>query len=106
MRRQVSHSWLERRTLGPKFSSLALHALVGCLLLALGACSMPTSGPRGDAIEWRAVTRVHSPERLPYCLVSVTPRVADIVARSQYRLAGQFSDRRGPTGIQIGVGDV
>jgi polysaccharide biosynthesis/export protein len=67
---------------------------------------MPTSGPRGEAVEWRATTRVSTPERLPYCLVSVTPRVADIVARSQYRLAGQFQDRRGPTTVQIGVGDV
>ena len=67
---------------------------------------MPTSGPRGEAVEWRAVTRVQTPERLPYCLVSVTPRVADIVARSQYRLVGQFKDRRGPTNVQIGVGDV
>ena len=67
---------------------------------------MPTSGPRGETIEWRAATRVRTAERLPYCLVSVTPRVAEIVARNQYRLAGQFSDRRGPMIVQIGTGDV
>ena len=86
--------------------SLVVQAVAGGVLLALAGCGMPTSGPRGDAVEWRAAVRVSSPERLPYCLVSVTPRVADIVARSQYRLAGQFSDRRGPTTVQIGAGDV
>ena len=75
-------------------------------MLALSGCGMPTSGPRGEAVEWRAATRVRTAERLPYCLVSVTPRVAEIVARTQYRLAGQFNDRRGPTTVQIGNGDV
>src|SRR5262245_59313921 len=76
------------------------------MALALPGCSMPTSGPRGEAVEWRAATRVRTAERLPYCFVSVTPRVAEIVARHQYRLAGQFTDRRGPTSVQIGNGDV
>src|SRR5262252_4765227 len=76
------------------------------MALALPGCGMPTSGPRGEAVEWRAATRVRTAERLPYCLVSVTPRVAEIVARHQYRLAGQFTDRRGPTIVQIGNGDV
>jgi len=76
------------------------------LALALSGCGMPTSGPRGEAFEWRAATRVQSAERLPYCLVSVTPRVAEIVASHQYRLAGQFEDRRGPTSVEIGNGDV
>ena len=81
-------------------------AVAGLLALALSGCGLPTSGPRGEAVEWQAATRVQTAERLPYCLVSVTPRVADIVARTQYRLAGQFSDRRGPTTVQIGNGDV
>jgi polysaccharide biosynthesis/export protein len=83
-----------------------VQALAGAMVLALAGCGMPTSGPRGETIEWRAATRVRTAERLPYCLVSVTPRVAEIVARTQYRLAGQFSDRRGPTSVQIGNGDV
>jgi polysaccharide export outer membrane protein len=32
--------------------------------------------------------------------------VTDIVARSQVRLAGEFTDRRGPSSAQIGTGDV
>ena len=83
-----------------------VQALAGLSVLAMSGCGMPTSGPRGEAVEWRAATRVRTAERLPYCLVSVTPRVAEIVARTQYRLAGQFSDRRGPTTVQIGNGDV
>jgi polysaccharide export outer membrane protein len=76
------------------------------MLLALPGCGTPLSGPRGEAVEWRAATRVQTAERLPYCLVSVTPKVAEIVARHQYRLAGQFTDRRGPTSVLIGNGDV
>jgi polysaccharide biosynthesis/export protein len=83
-----------------------VQALAGLSVLAMSGCGMPTSGPRGEAVEWRAATRVRTAERLPYCLVAVTPRVAEIVARTQYRLAGQFSDRRGPTTVQIGNGDV
>src|SRR5262245_14239840 len=76
------------------------------MALSLPGCSMPTSGPRGEAVEWRAATRVSTAERLPYCLVSVTPRVAEIAAHHQYRLAGQFTDRRSPTKVDIGNGDV
>jgi polysaccharide export outer membrane protein len=74
--------------------------------VGLPGCGIPTSGPRGEAVEWRAATYVRGAERLPYCLVSVTPRVAEIAASHQYRLAGQFTDRRGPTTVQIGNGDV
>ena len=89
-------------------SAKSMFALIGAglLALAMSGCGLPTSGPKGEAVEWQAATRVQTAERLPYCLVSVTPRVADIVARTQYRLAGQFSDRRGPTTVQIGNGDV
>jgi polysaccharide export outer membrane protein len=38
--------------------------------------------------------------------VPVTPRVIDVVARHRERLAGRFADRRGPSVVQIGTGDV
>ena len=77
-------------------------------LLALSGCDLPTSGPRGEAIEWKATVRLtqHDSKPLPYCLVPVTPRVVDVVARHRERLAGRLADNRGPTGVQIGVGDV
>jgi polysaccharide export outer membrane protein len=77
------------------------------LAASLSGCGFPVSGPQGEAVEWRATVRAgNDSKRLPYCLVSVTPRVTDVVARSQYRLAGRFTDRRGPAVVQIGVGDV
>ena len=67
---------------------------------------MPTTGPRGEAIEWRAATHVRGDEKLPYCLVSVSPRITQVVAHNQERLAGRFSERHGPVRVQIGIGDV
>ena len=86
--------------------NIAVGALA--LLSALGqsGCGLPTSGPRGEGVEWGAVTRVRYEERLPYCLVQISPRITEIVAHRQERLAGRFTDRRGPARVQIGVGDV
>jgi polysaccharide biosynthesis/export protein len=84
-----------------------LQAFTGLAVLTLGGCGIPTSGPLGEAIEWHAAAQAESDsKKLPYCLVPVTPRVADIVARSQNRLVGEFTDRRGPSSAQIGPGDV
>jgi polysaccharide export outer membrane protein len=87
-------------------------SLVGAIgflaLFALSGCDLPTSGPRGEAIEWKATVRLTAQDSkpLPYCLVPVTPRVVDVVARNRERLAGRLADYRGPTGVQIGIGDV
>jgi polysaccharide export outer membrane protein len=88
-------------------SSLA--GAIGFLaVLALSGCDLPTSGPRGEAIEWKATVRLaaHDSKPLPYCLVPVTPRVVDVVGRHRERLAGRLADNRGPTSPMIGVGDV
>jgi polysaccharide biosynthesis/export protein len=78
------------------------------LALVLSACDLPTSGPRGEAVEWKATVRLaaNDSKPLPYCLVPVTPRVVDVVARNRERLAGRFTDRHGPVTVLIGVGDV
>ncbi|MEZ5843968.1 MAG: polysaccharide biosynthesis/export family protein [Hyphomicrobiaceae bacterium] len=74
----------------------------------LCGCGLPTSGPRGEAVERLAAEHVteRDPDRLPYCLVDVDPRVTDVVKRAQYRLAGRFADQRPPARVEIGTGDV
>jgi polysaccharide export outer membrane protein len=73
----------------------------------MGGCSLPTSGPLGEAVEQTAAIAIPPDSKpLPYCLVPVTPRVVDVVARHRERLAGRFADRRGPAVVQIGTGDV
>jgi polysaccharide biosynthesis/export protein len=93
-----------RSTLADAVGLLAVLALA----LVLSGCDLPTSGPRGEAIEWKATVRLamNDSKPLPYCLVPVTPRVVDVVARNRERLAGRFADRRGPVTVLIGIGDV
>jgi len=80
-----------------------------CLMLPLAACGLPIDGPKGEAVYLQAAAHIDEPEvdkNLPYCLVSLTPRVSSLLAANQPRLAGRFPDRRGPTTVRIGVGDV
>jgi polysaccharide export outer membrane protein len=85
--------------------SIVACALVASAALGQSGC-VPTTGPRGELVEWSATTRVKYDEKLPYCLVSISPPVTQIVGSHQQRLAGRFSDRRAPTRVQIGIGDV
>jgi len=91
-----------------RFSLVQAGVLAITGLAALQGCSLPTTGPRGEAIEQAATSYVEASttKPLPYCLVSVTPRVTDIVAKHRERLAGRFIDRLGPASVQIGSGDL
>jgi polysaccharide biosynthesis/export protein len=84
--------------------------LAGWVVLAAaavlgGGCSiMPTSGPE--------IGEIHrggdpdDPERLPYALVKLTPRVIDALATYTPRIGNVFTDRRPPREIKFGIGDV
>jgi polysaccharide export outer membrane protein len=80
----------------------------GLTLLSVSACGIPLSGPRGESVELQAASHVSERDvkPLPYCLVSLSPRVASLLAHNQPRLAGRFTDRRGPSVVNIGVGDL
>jgi polysaccharide export outer membrane protein len=73
----------------------------GALLIA--GCSMPASGPAGADIK---AGQVADPDRLPYALAPLTPKVLDILAQNSPRLSSAFTDRRPPGDIRLGVGDV
>src|SRR5215472_6788759 len=63
---------------------------------------MPTSGPApGDVRSGQA-----DPVSLPYALVRMTPEVVNVLAANTPRLSTVFGDRRGPTELRFGVGDV
>jgi polysaccharide export outer membrane protein len=76
-------------------------ALGGALLIA--GCSMPASGPASGDIK---AGQVADPDRLPYALVQLTPKVVDILAQNLPRLSSAFTDRRPPGDIRLGIGDV
>lgn len=74
-----------------------------CAMIALGACTVvPTSGPASSDVRGGQPDR----ESIPYALVRVTPRVLDILATHTPRLSTAFKDRRGPTQIVLGIGDI
>jgi polysaccharide export outer membrane protein len=82
---------------------------VGAVMLSVmavggGGCSiMPTSGPEIGEI-YRSGTP-ENPERLPYALVRITPRVIDILATYAPTIGNVFTDRRPPREIKFGIGD-
>lgn len=65
---------------------------------------MPTSGPLRDDIK---AGHPIEPDGLPYGLVKLTPQAVAILHEFEPKgLAGTFSDRRPPSDIVFGVGDV
>lgn len=82
--------------------------VAGSIVLGLPACGLPVAGPQGDAVYRTAAGHARDEKNLslPYCLVLLTPRIGDLLAKNQPRLAGRFQDRRGPSSLRIGVGDV
>ena len=64
---------------------------------------MPTSGPEIGEIHRGG--NPEDPERLPYALVRITPRVVDILATYAPRIGNVFTDRRPPREIKFGIGD-
>jgi polysaccharide export outer membrane protein len=83
-----------------KLFRLVLGAAAAALLAGLGGCFLPADGPYGVDIY------THN-SNIEYALVEVTPQV--ISALSQYEpslLAGAFTDKKPPTGIRFGIGDV
>lgn len=84
-------------------------AAAASLVLLQSACGLPIDGPRGEAVYLSAAAHIEGEEThksLPYCLASLTPRVSSLLASNQPRLAGRFTDRRGPATVRIGIGDV
>jgi polysaccharide export outer membrane protein len=71
-----------------------------CLLVALSGCA--GSGPFGLAVRGGQ----QDPEGLPYAFVRITPKVTKLLAKEVPRLAGAFRDRRRPSDIRFGVGDI
>jgi polysaccharide biosynthesis/export protein len=65
---------------------------------------MPTSGPEIGEIHRGG--NPEDPERLPYALVKITPRVIDALATYSPRIGNVFTDRRPPREIKFGIGDV
>jgi polysaccharide biosynthesis/export protein len=79
---------------------LLLRAAVAGVAAALGGCFLPADGPYGIDVY------THNSD-VKYALVDVTPPV--IYALAQYEpslLAGAFTDRKPPSRIRFGIGDV
>jgi polysaccharide biosynthesis/export protein len=75
---------------------------VGAMLAAGGCAFFPTSGPSSHDVRAGQADA----ESLPYAFVRVTPQVVDVLGHHAPRLAGAFTDRRGPNQIRFGIGDV
>jgi polysaccharide export outer membrane protein len=63
---------------------------------------MPASGPPS----WDVWAGQHDPKNIPYAFVRITPKVANTLAKAAPRLVAEFPDRRRPSDIRFGVGDI
>jgi polysaccharide export outer membrane protein len=71
--------------------------------LAVGGCAlMPASGPAS----WDVWAGQHDPKNIPYAFVRVTPKVASVLAKAAPRLVADFPDRRRPSDVRFGIGDI
>ncbi len=71
--------------------------------LAVGGCAlMPASGPPS----WDVWAGQHDPKNIPYAFVRITPKVANALAKASPRLVAEFPDRRRPSDIRFGIGDI
>src|SRR5262245_47554091 len=76
--------------------------------MALAGCGIPTTGPRGEAIDREeSVTHTDKEAKLPYCRVLATPQVVSVAQEHQPRLTGALTKvRHRDYRVRIGVGDV
>ena len=84
---------------------MKLSPLIPVLLAAIltGGCSMlPTAGPASAYV----LAGQLDPESLPYNVVRITPEVELILERGSPKIGQVFTDRRGPSEIRFGIGDV
>jgi polysaccharide export outer membrane protein len=88
--------------MGMRFpQSLFQFSMLGMVLLAGGCAIIPTAGPNPLEI------KSESSPTIPYSLVKLTPETVSALAQFEPKgLAGAFTDRRPPTGIRFGIGDV
>jgi polysaccharide biosynthesis/export protein len=73
-------------------------AIVGGAVLA-GCSLMPAAGPQS----WDITS---GQTDLSYALVRLNPAAVNVLAAHAPRIAGAFSDRRGPQTVVVGIGDI
>ena len=89
---------LTKELRGRVFAAIALSAT-----FAHGGCSMlPTAGPASANV----LAGQLDPQSLPYHVVRLTPEVELALERNSPRIGQVFLDRRGPSEIRFGIGDV
>jgi polysaccharide export outer membrane protein len=85
--------------LGLRSGSIPLFAIA---LSCVGGCAfLPENGPASvDVLSQKS-------ETIPYALVKLTPETIDVLAAYEPKgLAGTFTDRRAPSSIKFGIGDI
>ena len=85
-----------------QIGSVLLRVSLLCCPLWLGGCgTMSASGPATSDI----VSAPRKAVSIPYALVRVTPEVTSVLGRHAPRLL-TFADRRPPSNLRFGIGDV
>lgn len=78
-------------------------SLFACALAFAGCEILPATGPVSANIR---AEQPANPDNLPYAFVKVTPATVSVLEKSAPRLSNDFIDRRPPSEIRLGVGDI
>jgi polysaccharide export outer membrane protein len=81
---------------------LARAAVLSACVAHSGCSTLPTSGPSSAHVRAGQIDLAS----LPYAMVRVTPEVGNILERNSVSIGRAFVDRRGPTEIRFGIGDM
>ena len=76
--------------------------MLSAAILTGGCSAFPTAGPASSDVragQWYS-------EGLQYALVRLTPDVEKVLERNSTRIGQVFTDRRGPSEIRFGIGDI
>jgi polysaccharide biosynthesis/export protein len=90
------------QALSGRLRILARAIALSTTVVISGCNTLPTSGPASSYVREGEA----NPESLPYALVRVTPEIAGILDRNSTAIGHAFKDRRGPSEIRFGVGDL
>lgn len=95
-----------RRLLGRLGATVIIRRLrvpsLGLLAFLAGCSTIPMAGPASHDVR----AGQEDPVSLPYALVRLTPKVLHVLAANAPSFSAAFKDRRGPTELRFGIGDI
>jgi polysaccharide biosynthesis/export protein len=93
--------WLSQAVTG-RARAMVRVIVLSVAALHAGCSTLPTNGPASSSVRASQT----APENPSYSLVKLTPDVETTLEHNSTKIGNVFADRRGPSEMRLGVGDV